>query len=150
MPRDNDKFVWQTRLFVVMRRVCTRVIDLEYFRTNTAYAMSILQLAEDSNDADLLEISARLRMLMNLPGGRRAAPEPTAPAVSPPPPAAAPAAPAARPVEAVRAAAPELDMQAIIAQVAQQVASQMAAQQGQAANGDTPAEQPSRYIGSLR
>lgn len=67
MSKENDKFVLQTRLFVIMRRVLTRVIDLEYLRTDAKYAEIILQLAEDSNDEDLLDVAAKLRPLMGLP-----------------------------------------------------------------------------------
>lgn len=68
MSKENDKFVLQTRLFVIMRRALTRVIDLEYLRTDRKYAEIILQLAEDSNDEDLLDVVAKLRPLMGIPG----------------------------------------------------------------------------------
>ena len=67
MSKENDKFVLQTRLFVIMRRVLTRVIDLEYFRTDYPYAAGIVQLAEDSGDADLIEVAGKLRQLMDIP-----------------------------------------------------------------------------------
>ncbi len=84
MSKENDKFVLQTRLFVIMRRALTRVIDLEYLRTDRKYAEIILQLAEDSNDADLLDVVAKLRPLMDIPSIK--------PTAAPCPAAAAPAA----------------------------------------------------------
>ncbi len=83
MSKENDKFVLQTRLFVIMRRALTRVIDLEYLRTDRKYAEIILQLAEDSDDEDLLDVVAKLRLLMGIPGLKPAAAV-TAPLTTPP------------------------------------------------------------------
>lgn len=91
MSKENDKFVLQTRLFVIMRRALTRVIDLEYLRTDRKYAEIILQLAEDSNDEDLLDVVAKLRPLMGIPSLKAAAAVPVPKAE----PAPAPASPVA-------------------------------------------------------
>lgn len=98
MSKDSDKFVLQTRLFATMRRVLTRVIDIEYLRTDRAYADMILQLAEDSGDEELIVTANKLRQLMGVPKAailevpRVEASEPPAPTRRPEPPASQPAA----------------------------------------------------------
>ena len=125
MSKQHDLFVWKTRLFVVLKRVCTRVIDLEYFRVNQAYALEILQLAEDSGDEDLLNIAAHLRDLMERMPAK----------------ASAPAVVDEAPVS-------KAQLEAVVEEMAHKVAEQLV-RTGQVHVDGHPSD-TSRYVGSLR
>lgn len=99
-PQQNSaSFALQSRLFVSMKRA-GRVIDLVWFQQSYEYARAVLSAADNMPDAEVREISGKLREVLAdyiNPGQNKVAVLPVAP--RPVPTAVASAAPA--PVAAI-------------------------------------------------
>ena len=67
MAGDPAIFILQTQLYAGVRRVMSRIINVEYLNEGREYAHTILSLAEKSGDQALVKLSADLRTLMQLP-----------------------------------------------------------------------------------
>lgn len=67
MAVDPTVFILQTQVYAGVRRVLSRVIDVEYLNESREYAHTILSLAEKSGDHALVKLCADLRTLMKWP-----------------------------------------------------------------------------------
>lgn len=56
---DNDKFALATQIFVRLRRVSGRTVDVIWMVGNGEYAAEILRLARDSGDDELARLADR-------------------------------------------------------------------------------------------
>lgn len=67
---DSDSHIYGLlgRIHVLMRRVLNRITDVEYMRVNAEYAREILRIGEGTDNAELHELCAKLRVAMELDG----------------------------------------------------------------------------------
>lgn len=64
--QQNEAFSVATLLYTRLRKVISRVIDVMYLIENKDYARYILNLAEQTNDAELLKYANRLNEILQL------------------------------------------------------------------------------------
>lgn len=65
---ESDSLIYGLlgRIHILMRRVCNRITDVEYMRTNKDYAREVVRLAQASGHGELAELGIRLRLAMDL------------------------------------------------------------------------------------
>lgn len=68
MESDSHIYGLLGRIHLLMRRVLNRITDVEYMRINADYAREIVRIAEGSDNAELHELCAKLRIAMELDG----------------------------------------------------------------------------------
>ena len=67
MAGDPAVFILQTQVYAGVRRLLSRVIDVEYLDESREYAHTIPSLAEKSGGHALVKLCADLRTLMKWP-----------------------------------------------------------------------------------
>lgn len=68
MDTDSHIYGLLGRVHVLMRRVLNRITDVEYMRSNADYAREIVRIAMATDNAELHELCAKLRLAMELDG----------------------------------------------------------------------------------
>jgi len=74
LPKENDMdseshiYGLLGRIHVLMRRTLNRITDVEYMRINADYARAIVLIADATDNAELHELCAKLRVAMELDG----------------------------------------------------------------------------------
>lgn len=63
---DHQAFSIATLMYARLRRVSGRVIDALYLAESKSYALYVMNIAEATQDDELLRLCNRLRMHMNL------------------------------------------------------------------------------------
>ena len=63
---NAEAFTIATQMYVRLRRVCGRVIDVMYLVNNQEYAKHVLDIALDTQDPELQRFVARLSPLIAL------------------------------------------------------------------------------------
>lgn len=63
---NAEAFTIATQMYVRLRRVCGRVIDVMYLVNNQEYAKHVLDIALETQDPELQRFVARLRPLIAL------------------------------------------------------------------------------------
>ena len=63
---NAEAFSVATQMYVRLRRVCSRVIDVMYLVHDQAYARYIMQIALETRDAELAHYVERLNHLLDL------------------------------------------------------------------------------------
>ncbi|MCK6394705.1 hypothetical protein [Zoogloea sp.] len=66
MESDSVIYGLLGRIHLLMRRVSNRITDVEYMRANKDYAREVVRLAVATGNPELAELSARLRLAMEL------------------------------------------------------------------------------------
>ncbi|WP_398306718.1 hypothetical protein [Zoogloea sp.] len=66
MESDSVIYGLLGRIHLLMRRVSNRITDVEYMRVNKDYAREVVRLAMATGNPELAELSARLRLAMEL------------------------------------------------------------------------------------
>ena len=66
MESDSVIYGLLGRIHLLMRRVSNRITDVEYMRVNKDYAREVVRLALATGNPELAELSARLRLAMEL------------------------------------------------------------------------------------
>lgn len=66
MESDSVIYGLLGRIHVMMRRVVNRITDVEYMRINKEYSREIVRIGEASDNAELVELCAKLRKAMDL------------------------------------------------------------------------------------
>ena len=61
---SDDKFATAAHLYVLLRRKCGRVIDTAWMACDVAYALEVLRVAREQNDADITRLADRFEALM--------------------------------------------------------------------------------------
>lgn len=61
---SDDKFAAAAHLYVLLRRKCGRVIDTVWMARNVDYAVEVLRVAREQNDADISRLADRFEALM--------------------------------------------------------------------------------------
>jgi hypothetical protein len=67
---DSDSHIYGLlgRIHVLLRRILNRITDVEYMRVNADYTREILRIAEGTENPELHELCAKLRIAMELDG----------------------------------------------------------------------------------
>lgn len=63
---DHQAFSIATLMYARLRRVSGRVVDALYLAQNKSYAQYVIDIAEVTQDEELLRLCERLRMQMNI------------------------------------------------------------------------------------
>lgn len=68
METDSHIYGLLGRIHVLLRRTLNRITDVEYMRVNADYAREIVRIALATDNAELHELCAKLRIAMDLDG----------------------------------------------------------------------------------
>lgn len=68
METDSHIYGLLGRIHVLLRRTLNRITDVEYMRVNADYAREIVRIALATDNAELHELCAKLRIAMELDG----------------------------------------------------------------------------------